>query len=91
MITYVAKSSVVSASNTPTLLVAADRDRTHLEFTRKGNVYLGGSDVSVATGYIIPTMDIPIRLEGISATSAVYGITSAGSIDVAILEIVPDL
>jgi len=90
MITYIAKSSVISVTSTPTLLVDANRDRVHLEILRGGAVYFGGSDVSSSNGYITSS-GTPVKMDGVAATAAVYGVVDSGTASVSVLEVIPDL
>lgn len=84
MVTYTAKSSVVTVTNVTTLLVSENRDRLHLEWRNSG-AYFGGSDVSTSNGYSPSDTTV---FEGDAATAAVYGVTASGSISIHVLEIV---
>jgi hypothetical protein len=95
MITYTAKSSVVSVSGSPMLVVEQNRDRVGLKLRPSdASIVFGGSDVSASNGY--KELDggghvIALHFEGDASKGAVYAIFSGGTASVSVLEVVPDL
>jgi hypothetical protein len=97
MITYAVTTSNVVIGATATLIVAYNKDRSHLEISGAGNgspVLIGGSSMT-SEGYPInPTLGGatipnvgPFVLTGVSATAAIYGIYPGGGGSVNVLEI----
>lgn len=94
MITYTAKSSVVSVSGSPTLVADQNRDRVCLKLRPSdASVVFGGSDVSGSNGY--KEVDggghiIALHFEGEAAMGAVYAMISGSTASVSVLEVIPD-
>jgi hypothetical protein len=95
MITYTAKSSVVSVSGSPTLVADQNRDRISLKLRPlDASIVFGGADLTISNGY--KELDgsshvIPLHFEGAAAKAAIYAIFNSGTASVSVLEIVPDL
>lgn len=95
MITFTAKSTVVSVSGSPTMVVDQNRDRVSLKLRASdASVVFGGLDVSISNGY--KELDggghvIALHFEGDAATAAVYAICSSGTASVSVLEVIPDV
>jgi hypothetical protein len=72
------KSSVITVGTTATLLIAADNlPRVIYLHSGTGSIYVGGSDVTSATGIHLPngtTMQIDLPFN-----QTLYGITSAST------------
>lgn len=88
MITYLAQATSVSIGTEATLIVTANKDRSHLEILcnsgDSGAVLLvGGSGVDGISGYPLKVFQ-RLVLDGVSATAAVYGL---GSANAAVLEV----
>jgi hypothetical protein len=72
------KTSAITVGTTATLLIAAD-DTTRKCYLHSGtgSVYIGGSDVTAATGIHLPTnttMEINVPFK-----ETIYGVVSAGT------------
>ena len=50
-------------------------------------VYLGGSGVTSATGYPLVAGSVPLRINNMTSQSALFAIVSAGTCEVAVLEV----
>jgi hypothetical protein len=72
------KTSAVTVTTSATLLIAADnQSRICYLHSGTGSVYIGGDDVTAATGIHLPsgtTMQITVPFNEI-----IYGITSSGT------------
>jgi hypothetical protein len=72
------KTSAVTVGTTATLLIAADnKDRVCYLHSGTGSIYVGGSDVTAATGIHLPnstTMQLSVPFN-----ETIYGITSAST------------
>jgi len=72
------KTSVVTVTTSATLLIAADNQpRICYLHSGSGSVYVGGSDVTAATGIHLTngtTMEITVPFN-----ETIYGITSSGT------------
>jgi hypothetical protein len=72
------KTSQVSVTSTPTLLVTANRaDQSVYLHSSSGVVYLGNSDVTTSTGYRMDNGD-KLTLQ-LSDNESLYGVVSSGS------------
>jgi hypothetical protein len=72
------KTSQVSVTTTPTLLVTANRaDQSVYLHSSSGVIYLGNSDVTTSTGYRMDNGDkLTMQL---SDNESLYGIVSSGT------------
>jgi hypothetical protein len=72
------KTSQVSVTSTPTLLVTANRaDQSVYLHSSSGVIYLGNSDVTTSTGYRMDNGD-KLTLQ-LSDNESLYGIVSSGT------------
>jgi len=77
------KTEQVSLTTTRSIVAPAHEGNRQIALHAKGQVYIGGSDVTVANGY---HMDNGDKLEiTIPADQALYGITSSGTNVVSVL------
>jgi len=72
------KTSAITVGTTATLLIAADnKERICYFHSGTGSIYVGGSDVTAATGIHLPsntTMQLNVPFN-----ETIYGITSAST------------
>jgi hypothetical protein len=72
------KTSQISVTSTPTLLVTANRaDQSVYLHSSSGVIYLGNSDVTTSTGYRMDNGD-KLTLQ-LSDNESLYGVVSSGS------------
>jgi hypothetical protein len=72
------KTSQISVTSTPTLLVTANRaDQSVYLHSSSGVVYIGNSDVTTSTGYRMDNGD-KLTLQ-LSDNESLYGVVSSGS------------
>lgn len=79
---YTIKTSVVTVTTSATQIVAADRDRIFLQVAPNGDLHIGGSDVTYATG-----RSGGYEGSGPLAMPAVYGIRNTDTVDVLVFEV----
>lgn len=79
------RSSQVTITTSPTLLAAADAvgEMVYLH-SSSGTCYVGASDVTISTGY---KMDNGDKLTVQNRESALYAITSAGTVTMQVMAI----
>lgn len=79
-------STSTTVGTTPTLLVAADESHRTIYLHVIGNttVYLGGAEVTTATGTATEKHTTPVAIE-VPANETVYGIVAAATEDVRVL------
>jgi hypothetical protein len=78
------KTSQVSITTTPTLLVTANRaDQSVYLHSSSGVIYLGNSDVTTSTGYRMDNGDkLTMQL---SDNESLYGIVSSGTATIMVM------
>jgi hypothetical protein len=78
------KTSQVSVTTTPTLLVTANRaDQSVYLHSSSGVIYLGNSDVTTSTGYRMDNGDkLTMQL---SDNESLYGIVSSGTATIMVM------
>ena len=79
-------SAQVTVTTSPTLLVAADESHRTVYLHVMGNatVYLGGADVTTATGTATEKHTTPVAIE-VPANETLYGIVVTATEDVRVL------
>jgi len=78
------KTSQISVTSTPTLLVTANRaDQSVYLHSSSGVVYLGNSDVTTSTGYRMDNGD-KLTLQ-LSDNESLYGVVSSGSATIMVM------
>lgn len=78
------KTSQVSVTTTPTLLVTANRaDQSVYLHSSSGVIYLGNSDVTTSTGYRMDNGDkLTMQL---SDNESLYGVVSSGTANMMVM------